>query len=58
MDMAEEINSIYDLHSHIWDSWADENGTIGKAYGYQLGVKHHYPEGDMDQVDRYYMILK
>lgn len=51
-------NSIYDLHSHIWDSWADENGTIGKAYGYQLGVKHHYPEGDMDQVDRVLYDLK
>lgn len=45
-------NNINDLGSHVWDSWADENGTIGKAYGYQLGVKHHYKEGDMDQVDR------
>ena len=45
-------NNIHDLHSHIWDAWADENGTIGKAYGYQLGVKHHYPEGDFDQVDK------
>ena len=45
-------NNIKDLHSHIWDQWADETGSIGKAYGYQLGVKHHYPEGDMDQVDR------
>ena len=39
-------NNIHDLNSHIWDSWADETGSIGKAYGYQLGVKHHYPEGD------------
>ena len=45
-------NNIKDLHSHIWDSWADPDGSIGKAYGYQLGVKHHYKEGDMDQVDR------
>ena len=45
-------NDIHELHSHIWDQWADENGTIGKAYGYQLGVKHEYPEGRMDQVDR------
>ena len=45
-------NDIHQLNSHVWDAWADEKGTIGKAYGYQLGVKHHYPEGDMDQVDR------
>ena len=45
-------NNIHDLNSHIWDSWADEDGSIGKAYGYQLGVKHLYPEGKMDQVDR------
>lgn len=45
-------NNVHDLSSHIWDAWADESGSIGKAYGYQLGVKHHYPEGDMDQVDR------
>ena len=44
-------NNIHDLHSHIWDAWADENGSIGKAYGYQLGVKHQYLEGMMDQVD-------
>ena len=45
-------NNIRDLHSKIWDQWADENGSIGKAYGYQLGIKHHYREGDFDQVDR------
>ena len=45
-------SNIHDLHSHIWDSWADEAGSIGKAYGYQLGVKHRYPEGEFDQVDR------
>ena len=39
-------NNVNDLNSHIWDAWADENGSIGKAYGYQLGVKHHYKEGD------------
>ena len=51
-------NNIKDLHSHIWDSWADENGSIGKAYGYQLGVKHTYPEGEFDQVDRVLFDLK
>ena len=51
-------NNIKDLHSHIWDSWADENGSIGKAYGYQLGVKHQYKEGMMDQVDRVLYDLK
>ena len=51
-------NDIHDLHSHIWDSWADENGSIGKAYGYQLQVKHQYKEGMMDQVDRVLYDLK
>ena len=45
-------NNIHDLNGHIWDQWADESGSIGKAYGYQLRQKHHYPEGDFDQVDR------
>lgn len=45
-------HNIHDLSSHIWDSWADADGSIGKAYGYQLGVKHKYKEGEMDQVDR------
>lgn len=45
-------NNVKDLNSHIWDSWADEKGSIGKAYGYQLSVKHKYKEGEMDQVDR------
>ena len=51
-------NNINDLNAKIWDQWADETGSIGKAYGYQLGVKHHYPEGDMDQVDRVLYDLK
>lgn len=51
-------NNIHELHSHIWDSWADETGSIGKAYGYQLGVKHQYKEGWMDQVDRVLYDLK
>ncbi len=51
-------NRIQDLNSHIWDAWADENGTIGKAYGYQLGVRHKYPEGEFDQVDRVLYDLK
>ena len=54
----QKSNNIHDLRGHIWDSWADENGSIGKAYGYQLSVKHHYPEGDMDQVDRVLYDLK
>ncbi len=51
-------NNINDLNSHIWDSWADEKGSIGKAYGYQLSVKHKYPEGEFDQVDRVLYDLK
>ena len=51
-------NNIHDLKPHIWDEWADEDGSIGKAYGYQLSVKHHYKEGDMDQVDRVLYDLK
>ena len=51
-------NNIRDLNSHVWDAWADENGSIGKAYGYQLGVKHQYKEGLFDQVDRVIYDLK
>ncbi len=51
-------NNIGDLHSHIWDEWADENGSIGKAYGYQMRVKHDYAEGKMDMVDRVIYDLK
>ena len=51
-------NNIKDLKSSVWDEWADENGSIGKAYGYQLGVKHQYKEGMMDQVDRVIYDLK
>ncbi|MEI3199253.1 MAG: thymidylate synthase [Lachnospiraceae bacterium] len=51
-------NNIHELGSRIWDSWADEEGSIGKAYGYQLGVKHQYREGEMDQVDRVLFDLK
>lgn len=51
-------NNVHDLNSHIWDEWADEDGSIGKAYGYQLGVKHKYKEGMMDQVDRVIYDLK
>ena len=49
---------IHDLNTHIWDAWADENGSIGKAYGYQLGVKYDLPEGKMDQVDMLLYLLK
>ena len=51
-------NNIHDLKSHVWDEWADEDGSIGKAYGYQLGVNHQYKEGMMDQVDRVIYDLK
>jgi len=51
-------NNIKDLKCKIWDSWADENGSIGKAYGYQLGIKHRYIEGMFDQVDRVLYDLK
>ena len=51
-------NNVNELNSHIWDSWADETGSIGKAYGYQMGVKHKYKEGMFDQVDRVLFDLK
>ncbi|WP_310603856.1 thymidylate synthase [Anaerosporobacter sp.] len=51
-------NNVNDLNSKIWDSWADETGSIGKAYGYQVGVKHRYKEGMMDQIDRVIYDLK
>ena len=51
-------SNIKDLRGHIWDQWADENGSIGKAYGYQLGIKHKYKEGEFDQVDRVIYDLK
>lgn len=51
-------NNVHDLNGHIWDSWADESGSIGKAYGYQMGIKHKYPEGEFDQVDRVLYDLK
>lgn len=51
-------NNIHDLGSHIWDSWADADGSIGKAYGYQMGIKHKYKEGEFDMVDRVLYDLK
>lgn len=51
-------NDIHELSTHIWDEWADENGSIGKAYGYQMSVKHKYPEGEFDQVDKALYDLK
>ena len=51
-------NNVHDLNSHIWDEWADETGSIGKAYGYQIGQKSHYAEGDFDQMDRVLYDLK
>ncbi len=54
----QKSNNIHELHSHVWDAWADETGSIGKAYGYQMSVKHQYKEGMMDQVDRVIYDLK
>ena len=51
-------NQVSELSTHIWDSWADENGTIGKAYGYQLGIKYKFYQGEMDQVDNVLWQLK
>ena len=51
-------NNVNELRTRVWDQWADDSGSIGKAYGYQLGIKHHYPEGEMDQVDRVLFDLK
>ncbi len=51
-------NNVRDLTTHIWDAWADENGSIGKAYGYQMSIKHKFPEGEMDQVDKVLYDLK
>lgn len=51
-------NDVKELRARVWDEWADENGTIGKAYGYQLGIKHRYKEGEFDQVDRVLYDLK
>lgn len=54
----QKSNNVNDLRAKIWDSWADETGSIGKAYGYQLGIKHKYAEGMFDQVDRVLFDLK
>lgn len=51
-------NNVRELSSHVWDAWADENGSIGKAYGYQMSVKHKYPEGEFTQIDRVLYDLK
>ena len=51
-------NNVHELRSRIWDSWADETGSIGKAYGYQLGKKYRFPEGENDQVDHVLYALR
>lgn len=51
-------SNVHDLRTRVWDAWADENGSIGKAYGYQLGVKYKFPHGEMDQVDNVLWQLK
>lgn len=55
---SKKSNNVNDFKGDIWNSWADETGSIGKAYGYQLAVKHKYPEGEFDQVDRVLYDLK
>lgn len=51
-------NNIKDLKGKIWDEWADETGSIGKAYGYQMAQKYRFPQGEMDQVDNVIWLLK
>ena len=51
-------NRVADLSTHIWDAWSGGDGTIGKAYGYQMGVKYKFPFGEMDQVDSVLWQLK
>ena len=51
-------NNIHDLKPHIWDEWADEDGSIGKAYGYQMQKKYKFAQGEMDQVDNVLWQLK
>jgi len=51
-------NNIHDLKPHIWDEWADEDGSIGKAYGYQMAKKYQFAQGEMDQVDNVLWQLK
>ena len=55
---SKKSNNVRDLKGHIWDEWADENGSIGKAYGYQMGIKYKFPQGEMDQVDNVLWQLK
>jgi len=54
----QKSNNVNELDTRIWDAWSDETGSIGKAYGYQLGIKHKYSEGEFDQVDRVLYDLK
>ena len=55
-------NKISELTSHIWDQWAGEDGTIGKAYGFQLAKKYEFKTKDgmqtLDQVDYMLYLLK
>lgn len=51
-------NNIHDLKPHIWDEWADADGSIGKAYGYQMRKKYKFAQGEMDQVDNVLWQLK
>lgn len=55
-------NKVSDLNSHIWDQWAGEDGTIGKAYGYQLAKKYEFKTKEgmqtLDQVDYMLYLLK
>ena len=51
-------NNVNDLGSKIWDQWADKEGSIGKAYGYQMAKKYKFSQGEMDQVDNVLWQLK
>lgn len=51
-------NNVKDLGSKIWDQWADKEGSIGKAYGYQMAKKYKFSQGEMDQVDNVLWQLK
>ena len=55
---VKKSNNIKDLDAHIWDAWADEDGSIGKTYSYQLAQKYDLPEGYMDQIDALIYNLK
>ena len=44
-------NNIHNLNSHIWDQWADKDGSIGKAYGYQVGKTFKLGSASLNDID-------